>query len=58
MKRLFFSLMIAISLVTSVSSCKRCKKCHAEVFGVKSPAQELCGDQLEQAEKTAGMVCE
>lgn len=58
MKRLFFSLLISISLAASLSSCKRCKKCHAEMFGVKGPQQELCGEQLEQAKKTAGMVCE
>jgi hypothetical protein len=28
------------------------------MMGIKSPEQELCGDELKNAEKTPGMVCE
>lgn len=42
-----------------VASCgPKCKKCAAEVMGVKGPAQELCGEDLKRAEKTPGVTCE
>ena len=40
------------------ASCKNCKKCHTELLGVKSPAQEYCGDDLKKVEQTPGVVCE
>ena len=58
MKRLFLLTLLGCTLLFLTSSCKRCKKCHSELMGVKSPAYEMCGDQLEQAEKTPTMVCE
>lgn len=49
---------LATAFIFFLSSCGAdCKKCHAEVLGVATPAQELCGEQLEQALKTPGMVC-
>ncbi len=41
-----------------VASCgPKCKKCAAEVMGLKGPAQELCGEDLKRAEKTPGVTC-
>ncbi len=59
MKKILFLLSISVTLLTSLSSCNQCKKCHANVVaGLETPKQEMCGDQLKQAEKTPGMVCE
>lgn len=49
---------IVLTTLAGIASCgAKCKTCQADVMGVKSPEQELCGDQLKQAEKTPGMVC-
>jgi hypothetical protein len=53
------TIIMLIMIVSVYSSCKpKCKYCHTEINGIKSPPQELCGEQLIQAEQTAGMVCE
>lgn len=59
MKKALLLLSIIVTLLTSLSSCNQCKKCHANVVaGLQTPTQEMCGEQLKQAEKTPGMVCE
>jgi hypothetical protein len=56
---LFFGILAVVTAVIFTSCGPKCKKCHAEVMeGVATPAQELCGEQLEQALKTPGMKCE
>lgn len=58
-KLLLFSCALAAVIIVAFSSCgPKCKKCHTEVMGISSPAQELCGEQLEQAMKTPGVKCE
>jgi hypothetical protein len=52
-------LIFLLTVMTTYTACKpRCKNCHTEINGIKSPPQELCGEQLKQAEQTKGMVCE
>lgn len=58
MKQIIIFGFIAAITTTALPSCKNCATCHAEIMGVASPSQELCGDELKQAKKTAGMVCE
>lgn len=51
-------LLSVFAVMVSIQSCgPKCKQCHTEVLGMKTPATELCGDQLKQAEKTQGMIC-
>lgn len=58
MKRFIFYGLFAVVTLVGFASCSDCKKCHAEVAGVKSQEQELCGDDLKKAKETPGMVCE
>ncbi|HTN45328.1 MAG TPA: hypothetical protein VL098_03210 [Flavipsychrobacter sp.] len=58
MKHLIKASLVALLTITAFGSCKNCAKCHADVMGIKGPEQEICGDQLEQAKKTPGMICE
>lgn len=58
MKRLIYLFLVSF-ILSAASSCKRCKKCHAQtVLGTKTPAQEYCGEQLEAVEKNPVFVCE
>jgi hypothetical protein len=50
--------MYAYLSLTALESCNNCEICNTEMMGIKSPEQELCGDELKNAEKTPGMVCE
>jgi len=48
----------AALLLLSLSQCgPKCKTCHAEVMGVKTPEKELCGEELQKAEETTGIIC-
>ena len=59
MKRVLLLVIAIFSFAFTFSSCgPKCKKCHMDLMGVKTPEQEMCGDQLEQAKKTTGMICE
>lgn len=61
MKRLIILSVFSLLLSSSMISCTKCKKCHAEVgmggISVNSPEKEFCGDELKKAEETPGMVC-
>ncbi|MBL7717978.1 MAG: hypothetical protein JNL72_04010 [Flavipsychrobacter sp.] len=58
MKKMIMSAMFAFIAIASFDSCKSCKKCHGEIMGVKSPAQEYCGDDLKRIQEQPGIVCE
>jgi len=59
MKSYLFSALLCASLIVSITSCgPKCKQCHVELMGQKSPEQELCGDELKRVEDTGAMVCE
>ncbi len=58
MKRFLLFAIISFGVCLFLSCGETCKNCHAEVMGVKSPPQKVCGEQLKEVEKVAGMVCE
>jgi len=57
MKKIILFSAFALLSIVGFSSCSNCKKCHAEMLGVKGPEQEFCGEELKTAQNTAGMVC-
>ncbi len=58
MKKIITAGLIAIVSAVSFTSCSNCKQCSAEIMGVKSTPQKVCGDNLKQVEATPGMTCE
>jgi hypothetical protein len=58
MKQIVLICALLLGALTLNTGCNRCQQCHGEMLGVKGPSQEYCGEQLEQAKTTPGMVCE
>jgi hypothetical protein len=52
----FISLLLLSSLMSACGP--ECKKCSAEVLGLKGPERELCGEELKKAEQTPGVTCQ
>ena len=54
MKKILFIVVAVIAVATT--SCQKCKEC--KVTGSSDTPEEVCGDELEEAENSGSFTCE